>query len=241
LPELEDQNWFPGFLRSYQTDFLGELAGRFKIYRRIKPNLIAFKPWSITDLASGTGKPAIYATEKLRANGTKLLLTDKYPVKKQMNKAKWHIFVRYHSQPIDLLKDELPEADLYTMFNSLHHFDRDTIKALIGNIKAANKSFFFAEPLQPDLLTFLKVLLTTLIGPFLLVPFIKPFRIDRIILTYLLPLGVLSTVYDGIASVLKSYSLKELKAIQDELGLESDEIECGSLKSNLATLTYIAG
>lgn len=56
LFEIEDQQWFPSFLRNYMTDFLQFLSNATKIYKPIlnllAENIIISKEHHIVDLAS---------------------------------------------------------------------------------------------------------------------------------------------------------------------------------------------
>ena len=47
----------------------------------------------------------------------------------------------------------------------------------------------------------------------LLTPFFRPFRLSRLVFTYLLPLIPLTTIWDGVVSILRLYSPAELLAL----------------------------
>jgi hypothetical protein len=55
------------------------------------------------------------------------------------------------------------------------------------------------------------------ISVLLVTPFIKPFKFDRIIFTYLIPVFPLITLWDGVVSVLRTYTVQELKQMILEL------------------------
>ncbi len=55
------------------------------------------------------------------------------------------------------------------------------------------------------------------IAVLLMTPFIKPFKVDRIIFTYLIPILPLLTLWDGVISVLRTHTVAELKQMIFEL------------------------
>lgn len=224
--ELEDQNWFPNWMRQYQVDFLGGVSRITNLYRPCAELLNSFEPGKIVDLASGNGQSAKILLNQ--RSGVIVEYTDKFPPESELKISK-----------LDLLNDELPQADLYTLLNGLHHFDENQIKKLIKRIPP-NSHFLFIEPLGPRLGSFLKVGFSTLILPFFLVPFLKPFRWDRILITYLLPIGPLICFYDGAVSVIKSYSLRDLQNIALQSGTESNRIKAGNLRTMFTTFNFLS-
>jgi len=85
------------------------------------------------------------------------------------------------------------------------------------------------------LLVPLMVLLTT--------PFIRPFRWSRLLWTYLIPVVPLVSLFDGLVSCLRTYSVAELRELVE--GLEADDYqwEIGEVKSkaNPIPVTYLIG
>lgn len=88
------------------------------------------------------------------------------------------------------------------MFNAFHHFTPEQQKHLVQ--LHASRGLLVFEVLQPTLLTFLKILFTTTIGQLLLAPFVRPFRWERILFTYILPINLIIIPWDGLVSVLRS-------------------------------------
>ena len=231
-PELEDQTWFPNWLRAYQVAFLSTLDRITRLYLPVHKRLEDLSPKRIVDLASGSGESAMNATAALRKSGTSVLLTDKFPSISESNEEGHNIV------ELDVLKSELPAADLYIMFNAFHHFDSQE-RALIAKKASQNSSqFLIIEPLRPRIDVFLKVFPATFIGPFLLAPFMRPFSIKWLLLTYVIPLGVLATAWDGLASVVKSLSREEWDDLEKELISTERTVEQGLLTSRMAKLKY---
>jgi SAM-dependent methyltransferase len=230
--ELEDQTWFPNWLRAYQMAFLSSLDRITQLYLPVNKLLENIDSKRIVDLASGSGESAMNTTAELRKSGTKVLLTDKFPSERRA-KGESHLI-----EKVDVLESELPDADLYIMFNAFHHFDSEE-RELIAKKASHNKGqFLIIEPLRPRVDVFFKVFLATFIGPFLLAPFMRPFSFKWLLLTYAFPLGVLATCWDGLASVVKSLSQEEWDDLETELTSSGRIVEQGLLPSRMAKLKY---
>jgi hypothetical protein len=66
----------------------------------------------------------------------------------------------------------------------------------------------------------------------------RPFSVKWILLTYVIPLGVLATAWDGLASVVKSLSQKEWDDLEKVLIARGQTVEQGLLTSRMAKLKY---
>lgn len=237
--ELEDQYWFPTSLRAYQTDFLGAIAKLLGLYnpakkflaQRIGPNN------ALVDLASGSGIPALITAPK---TGVSLTLCDKFPNLKNIKFVNRETKGTYLSASIDIINDDLPKGSAYVMFNSLHHFSQAEIISILQKIKSNKAHAYFFEPITPQALTYLKVGFATLLLPFFTAPFTKPFRWDRLIFTYLIPIGVLATFWDGMVSVQKSLSIEKLQSLKAACAENELDISVGVLHGRFTKLTYIA-
>ncbi|MFN0111769.1 MAG: hypothetical protein ACKVZH_23165, partial [Blastocatellia bacterium] len=77
----------------------------------------------------------------------------------------------------------------------------------------------------------------------LFTPFIRPFRWSRLLWTYLLPVVPLLVIFDGVVSVLRSYTVAELKAFTEELSGNGYEWEVGETPAQglRAPVTYLIG
>jgi len=212
--------------------FLSTLDRITQLYLPVRRWLEKLDPDSIVDLASGSGESAMSVTTSLRLSGTSLLLTDKFP------SGTTSTYRHHRIEEVDVLKSEFPSADLYLMFNAFHHFDRKERLQIATKAAKSNAQFLIIEPLRPRVNVFFKVLLATLIGPFLLAPFMRPFSLKWLLLTYILPLGVLATMWDGLASVIKSLSQEEWSDLEVQLTASGRTVEQGLLHSRMTKLKY---
>jgi hypothetical protein len=74
-------------------------------------------------------------------------------------------------------------------------------------------------------------------------PFIKPRTLSRFLWTYLIPLVPLATCWDGVISMLRVYSERELRELADSLKVEKYVWEIGraSTGTPLFDFTYLVG
>lgn len=213
LWELEDQPWFPDWMRAHQVSYLAFLADKFELYSPVIPYLTEIfqtgNTMAWTDLASGAGGPVSFF-KKAIPKAPIVLLTDKYPSTPMKSFPQG---IRYHPQPVDVETTDPPQAGLITVFNGFHHFSWEVRQKLLRHAAHTGRPLLIGEILTPGLLSILKVLVATTIGQLVFNPFVKPFRWHRIIFTYLLPLHLLTTLYDGLISVIKSPSKEELNKL----------------------------
>ena len=128
-----------------------------------------------------------------------------------------------------------------TQFLSFHHFRLKDAKAILQNAIDRNQAIGIFEAQQRDVKNLVERFLSPL-SLLLLTPFIKPFKFDRIIFTYLIPVLPLITLWDGVISVLRTYTVKELKGMISELrNNDSFDWEVDIVKANSFAILYLLG
>ncbi|MEN8124781.1 MAG: hypothetical protein ABFR32_06570 [Bacteroidota bacterium] len=248
LFEFEDQKWFPAFLRNYGTDFLQFLSNKSKMYKPIIPviekGLSKSDNTQIIDLASGGGGGLIWLNEELKKDNPKLkiLLTDYFPNISafEYTKAQSDNF-DYINEPVDARNVTKDLIGLRTQFLSLHHFKPKDAVQILQNAIDTNSSIAIFEGQERSALSILAMFFSP-ISVLLTTPFIKPFKIGRIIFTYLIPIVPLFVWWDGIVSSLRTYSVKEMKELVDSLNnKEKYDWEIDKLKSGPSVILYLLG
>lgn len=204
MKEMADCDWFPQWMRLHQQEFLGFFAFHFNIYKplvKVLEPMLNYKyqpAW--TDTCSGNGSAAL-SIERFITPSPSLLLTDKFPPS-IIQALPSNIL--YDTQPLDILQ-KLPKGKgVITLFNAFHHFNQDEKLALLQKVSTAKRPFLSVEILRPSFGSYLSVLGASTIGQWLFAPFIKPFRLSRLIFTYLIPIHIVSVLVDGWISVAKS-------------------------------------
>ncbi len=233
MKELEDYNWFPSFLRNWQTDFIGFVVAMFNVYDVFIAHLktLPLSMPSMTDLCSGSGEPAITIFRKSSCFN-RLSLSDKYPSALRFYDDK----ISYEMLSTDVLEMEFKHGTYYTMFNAFHHFGDEEKLKIVQKIQNSGSAASIVEILEPTIFCLLKVLFITTFGCLLLTPFILPFSLRRLFFTYILPVNILAITFDGVVSVLKSRSLKRYQNIFAHYG---NALKVFRLKDGLITLIVI--
>lgn len=248
LFEFEDLPWFPGFLRNYGTDFLQFLSNATNMFRPAIPIIVngvnSSGQKTIIDLGSGGGGGWIKLSEELikEMPEIKILLSDLYPNKNAFERiSKTYENIDFIDTAVDARQVPESYSGLRTQFLSLHHFKPDDAVKILENAVQENQPIAIFEAQErsvPSLLAMffspITVLLTT--------PFIKPFKIGRIIFTYLIPIVPLFVWWDGIISALRTYSVSEMdQLIRQVKDNDKFKWETGKIKSGPGVLLYLLG
>lgn len=248
LFEFEDQKWFPTFLRNYGTDFLQFLSNKTKMYKPIIPiiekGLQKSHTNQIVDLGAGGGGGLLWLNTELQKNlpNLKIILTDFYPnipafeyTKEQADNFE---FIEKSVDARDVPKEL---KGLRTQFLSLHHFKPKEAKLILQNAINSDSSIAIFEAQERSFASILAMIFSPLSVLFT-TPFIRPFKVGRIIFTYLIPIVPLFVFWDGIVSSLRTYSIKEMnELIADLVGVEKYDWEIDKLKSGPGVILYLLG
>jgi hypothetical protein len=248
LFEFEDLSWFPSSLRNYGTDFLQFLANKTAMYKGIIPVLEKVLKDSnndkIIDLGSGGGGGLIWLNKELLKNNKdlKIVLTDYYPnlsaFKLTQEKAE---NITYIEQSIDARNVPEKLKGLRTQFLSFHHFKPEDAQKILQNAVHSSQSIAIFEAQERGFPSILAMLFSPLSVLFT-TPFIKPFKIGRIVFTYLIPIVPLFVLWDGVVSSLRTYSIDEMKNLVSKLEhAENYTWEINKVKSGPAVILYLIG
>ena len=80
------------------------------------------------------------------------------------------------------------------------------------------------------------------IAVLLVTPFIRPFRLRRLLFTYLLPILPFFVLWDGIVSCLRTYSVEEMEALVASLHNNTTyNWEIGSKKGKAHKVLFLIG
>ncbi len=210
-------------------EVIGHLVKVLGVYRKVPALVDALVKQhdlvAVVDLCSGSGIPAMYIQQRLSAS-VPFLLTDKYP--QQIHPAP---LVHYATESADIF-DLTPEKDkLYTMFNAFHHFTDVEKLAIIDQFKRNKATLLVVEILTPNLWSLVQVAFASLVLQILIAPFIKPFSWVRLLLTYVLPINLLTVWVDGIISVFKSRTKMQYNQLFRELNDPTYAVETSVLFS----------
>jgi hypothetical protein len=247
LMEIEDQPWCPAVLRDAATAWL-VLAIRTTrqdrpIARHVARALKASGTDRIVDLCSGGSGPVLAVVDALRAEGLtpRVLLTDKFP-----NLPAFEAAAKASGGAVDFARESVDAkhvpaelTGMRTLFNAFHHFRPEDARAILADAVARRQPIAVYEIVGRGALPAMPfVPLHVALG----MPFVKPFRLDWLALTWLVPLVPMLAFWDGVVSCLRVYSVDELRDLVK--GLDAGYTwEAGRLDMGLVPVkgTYLLG
>ncbi len=248
LFEFEDLSWFPTFLRNYMTDFLQFLTNKTKLFQSVIPiiekGIKKSNSNQIIDLGSGGGGGLLWLSKELQKNNPdlRIIMTDLYPniaafeYTKQQGK-----HFDYLTDPVDAREIPASLKGLRTQFLSLHHFKPNDAKKILQNAVATKQNIAIFEGQERSFASVLAMTFSP-ITVLLVTPFIRPFSVERIIFTYFIPLVPIFVLWDGIVSSLRTYSVKEMENLVNELeNKDQFDWEIGRKKSGPGVNLYLLG
>lgn len=228
LFEWEDLRWFPSWLRDCMTDFLEHISRVFKMYQPIpeilEKELKAHDTNTILDLGSGGGGPwrsIIPEWQQAKINA-EITLSDYYPNKSAFEKIKAEFpeYIQFESASVDARNVSVKSKSVRTQFLSLHHFRPNDATAIFKNAVESGNPIVIVEGQKRSIPSMIGMIFSP-INALLMTPFIRPFRLDRIVFTYLIPILPLLIMWDGCVSVLRTYSESELQKLASKADTEN--------------------
>ena len=251
LFEFTDQHWCPQTIRQYMTDYLHFLITKLGIYRPAVPIIknIMDKTGKdeILDLCSGSGGGVDivqHELSKISGKVIKLTMSDKYP-----NIGLYEILKNNSNGGLDYNKDSVDALNvpnnfngIRTMFSALHHFKPEQVKDILKDAVLNKSPVCFFEGAGKRVLDFMGILLLHSFIFIAVTPFIKPFRLSRLFLTYIVPLVPVMTIWDGLVSILRMHTPKNMLEIADSINAVNYEWKAGQIRGNLVNvMLYMTG
>lgn len=252
LFEWEDQPWFPHLWRNYLTDVLQytftQFAPRMPIVNGLIGKLLDRAGTDrIVDLCSGSTGPLLWFRQRLeeeRGRPVYLLLTDRYPNLDVFEavQAGSNGRVSFCADSIDATSVPDNLVGVRTMFLAFHHFRPEAARRILETAAAKRQAIAVFDVTERSV----KALLATPLFPvvaLLVTPFVRPFRLERLFWTYVLPVVPLGVFWDGLVSCLRTYTVVELKEITASIGVKDYAWEIGRARvtGTPAQVTYLAG
>ena len=222
LFEFEDMPWFPAVVRAGMMDYLRFMISVLGTYRPIVPLLAEGLHRSgqtrILELGAGAGGGSETVLAALRTLGqphTNITLTDLYP-----QPSAWANIARrtrgaidYEPAAVNALAVPAHLAGFRTIFSAFHHFPPAAAEAILRDAVRANTGIGVFEGAGKHWVELLLAVTLLPVAQLLLTPFFRPFRLSRLVFTYLIPIIPLCTIWDGAVSLLRMYSPAELLAL----------------------------
>ncbi len=251
LFEFEDFKWFPNVIRKGQTDYLHFMINKFNIYKPaagIIEEVIENSGYNeILDLCSGGGGGMdLFQSElkKITGKDIKIVLSDKYPNVEAFEKIKKETKckVDYIKESVDILSVTENSKCIRTIFSAFHHFKPEDARSILEQAVNNNVPIAIFEGAAKDIKNFFGILLFTPIIFLLITPFMKPFRLSRLFFTYIIPLIPITTVWDGLVSILRMYTPDEMLSMANSVTQNGFIWKSGKVKNSIGTsIMYLTG
>lgn len=253
LFEFEDLPWFPDRIRTAMTDYLSFVGNVTALpygvfVAKLAAAMQATGDRQLVDLCSGGSGPVLRISQMLREEHdlpVEVMLTDLYPNVERLEYAKQRAggHIDYRSDPVDAtaVPEELTGFRLIT--NGFHHFPPELARSILQDAARQSRGIAIFELVSRSPQGFVTVLGAPL-GVLAFTPFIRPFRWDRLAMTYLAPIVPAFVFFDGMVSCLRVYSPMELQELVDgipEAKNLSWDIGTTPVPGGPAYVTYLIG
>jgi len=237
----------PAMLRQLVTGFLEAIVRLFRPYSPKMDLLICAMRSSgaahFVDLCSGNGGPWFQLARQVEQEAgypVSVVLTDKFPSGEAKARAESVAGLTYLDDSVDARRVPEPLLGVRTLFNGLHHFRPEEVRAVLQDAVAKGQPIAVFETLQRNWLTMIHPLLLP-ISVLLFTPLVRPLTWWRLLLTYVIPLASLLLLWDGAISVLRCYRPEELQKMAEEFTGNRYRWEAGSYWHRSLPVTYLVG
>lgn len=134
------------------------------------------------------------------------------------------------------------EQGLYLSVNSFHQFTLEEAKDILKQVSARNQPIVVVEGNNDSLWQVFGMTVIVPLTVLLTAPFVKPFRIERIIFTYLIPILPLVTFMDGFLALFKLYAPEDLNELTASIETEGYYWRSGKLDNGRGgKIIYLIG
>jgi hypothetical protein len=230
LLEIADQPWCPKILRDGLTDYLRHAESVMRPYDPVLPRvqraIAACGEERVLDLCSGAGGPwvpLLSSWEKTGGGPIEVRLSDQRtsPEAWARAEAQSNGVIRPVPQPVDARAVPKDIPGFRTLFAAFHHFRPDEGRDIIRDAVRQKRGIAILEVTQRTPLSVLLACFSWLFT-MLLTPGIRPVRVSRLVLTYLIPVIPLLVTFDGVVSCLRSYTVDELGELAAEAASQGE-------------------
>lgn len=222
LPEIEDQPWCPPVVRDALTDFLSTAGHLTRFYDTYAPDVAEVMRRTgerrIVDLCTGGGLPALDmldALERVGVRDVEAVLTDLYPNVDAITEraATRPGVVRAMVEGVDATNVPSNLTGFRTLFNAFHHFPPELAQRILEDAVRKRQPIACFELVERRSLFLVGWPLVPMLGAAAILPFAGRMPKERFALTYVAPVIPAVVAWDGFASCMRSYSVKELRAL----------------------------
>lgn len=137
---------------------------------------------------------------------------------------------------------EANEEGLYVSINSFHQFDEDQARSILEKVASKRRPIAILEGNNDSLWQVFGMTVIVPLTVLLTAPFVKPFRIERLIFTYLIPILPLVIFIDGFLALFKLYAPQDLDELTASIEQEKYAWRSGKLDNERGgKIIYLLG
>ena len=252
LIEIHDQSWCPHAIRNNVRGMIRLVCVTAPVYRSITPKLFSAVKQStkkqVVDLCSGVGGPweqLIQSSSARQAQIEKATLTDLFPHPEAYARIGKNTQgnIEYSDQAVDATNVPEHFNGFRTLFASFHHFQPELAQGILDDAVKKQEGIGIFEMTDRSWTAVIGIFLSSLISPFILVPFIRPFSWKALFWTYIIPATSIVAAIDGAVSCLRTYSPQEMIELVENLN-ESDYLwDIGKIREPYSpfVISYLIG
>jgi SAM-dependent methyltransferase len=224
LFEFNDTPGVPRFVRETLVESLSRALAWGHMLRDLVPPFHDFLRRTgaseVLDVGAGAGGPAGIIVDELLAAGLeppRIILTDLHPQLESWEalKERHPRYIDYVAEPVDgsAIPPDLARGRVTTIHNVLHHFPPNLAEEVVRSSLERSAGLFISEAFERTPLGF------AAFGPpgvaaLLANPLLTPRRkIAKAIFTWLTPLALAVSIWDGLVSTMRIYTEEELRAM----------------------------
>ncbi|HEY3371823.1 MAG TPA: hypothetical protein VGK10_13295 [Prolixibacteraceae bacterium] len=249
--EFEDLSWFPETIRDSMTDYLRFLFNTFQLYQPVLPilkdGLEKTNTHQILDLCSGSGGAMEDIYENLKStfnSDITITLSDLFPslLVYQYLDHQTDGKISYIGTPVDACDVPYELKGFRTLFSGFHHFEPQKAIAVLKNAVDARKGIGIFDGGNRSIWMIILLIIVHPILICLCTPFLRPFKISRLVYTYLIPIIPFCTVWDGIFSILRLYQPSEMLQMGQEASKNDYTWISGKVSNKFGmSIAYLVG
>lgn len=245
LFEFEDFNWFPKPIRTGMTNLLVVLHKLFGTHEVLTNLITTVKKKhhfsQIIDLGSGSGGVMPEVIKNLNkeqtTNKLKLILTDLHPNPKLVKRVNSeHKNISYLKTSLNATNlSSVPEG-LKTMIASFHHMPPSIAKGILKSAQDNKQPLLIyelAENKIPILLWWILLplsLVILFIMSLFMTLFVRPLTWNQLLFTYLIPVIPICYAWDGQATLVRTYTFKDIEYLLQDFKDDSYTWEISPVK-----------
>ncbi len=251
LFEIQDSAACPRIWRDSMTGLMRWAIDILRVYDPVLPHLQVLLQscgsHQIIDLCSGGGGPwhrhgALL--EALVGAPVSVLLTDKFPNHNTFRRVSEGSEgrINFVAAPIDATNVPEDLVGVRTLFSSFHHFPPSIAKAILRDAALKGAPIGVFEMTERSFSACVCMLFTPILAT-LVVPFLKPRYMWQVLSCFPLPLLPCVAMWDGMVSILRTYSLRELEELVADIKVPGYCWKTGRIRGGLTRLpiTFLLG